>query len=323
MTTTIREHRGLSARRVLALLIGLVPLALLVLSAVVLAPRLGPTMASHWSALDRPNGFSSTWLSFTVIAVITTALSVATVVLLVRVPARGIARLWVGMSVLVSTLVALSWVVTAVASASAPRLDRAELGWGLIVLLAAVPLGVLAFWAVDGVDQPVVPASPVVPVALARGERIAWVGRSGSALFLWLGVVVGVGGLLLLAVFTRVEGDQPVWIAGAVTAVAGLSVLALADVTLSIDGRGLRLVSSLFRIPLFRIPLRDVSGVMVETIDPLRWGGWGLRFSGSGRAYVTGRAEGLVVGRTNGVPTAITIPHATEAASVLEALVRR
>jgi hypothetical protein len=227
------------------------------------------------------------------------------------------------MSVLVATLVAVTWVVSAAATASAPRPEDAVLGWGLAVALASIPIGVLVFVTVDGDDRGRAAARSVAPATLAPGERVAWVGRAGSRLFLWLGIAVGIGGVILIGFLAQSPGSQSAWIAGAVTVIGGVSVLALADVTLSIDERGVRLVSSIFRIPLFRIPLADVSAVSVEMIDPMQWGGWGLRLSGSGRAYVTGRAEGLVVARRNGVPTAITIAHASDAASVLEALARR
>ncbi|MBK4348217.1 hypothetical protein [Lacisediminihabitans changchengi] len=319
--TTGRSIFG--ARRALALAVTVLPLVILLAAALALGPTLGPTLASHWSSLGFPDGYSGTWSSFVVVAAIVVALTVGSWVVLFRVRSRGIARIWVGMSVLVAAILALAWAVSAGATASASQPKHAELGWGLLALVAAVPLGAVVFWIIDGSSVPDRSERSVAPMPLRPGDRVAWIGRSGSVLFLWVGVVLMIGGVVLALVLSVANEAGEVWIAGAVTIIAGLAVISLADVTLSIDGRGLRLVSSLFRVPLFRIPLADVSGVAVETIDPLRWGGWGLRFSGSGRAYVTGRAEGLVVGRTNGAPTAITIPHASDAASVLEALIRR
>jgi hypothetical protein len=72
-----------------------------------------------------------------------------------------------------------------------------------------------------------------------------------------------------------------------------------------------------------RIPLADVSSVAVEDIEPERWGGWGLRFSPGRRAYVTGRAPGIVIGRQDGGAAAVTIGHADDAASVMQALIDR
>ena len=321
--TSAPRRSTLSPRRAVVLVVSLAPLVILVVGALGLGPLLGPTVASHWSSLGRPDGFSGTWSSFVVDTAIVTALTVAAWVVLFAARSRAIARLWVGLLVLVAGVLALTWVITATATAAAPRPEDAVLGAGLALLLVAVPLGALAFWLVDGSD--ILPSSErsVSPLPLLPGERVAWIGRTGSALFLVIGVVAVVGALVL-GIVLAVAADIGVGIAVTVIVfVAGLSVLALAEVTLSVDERGVRLVSSAFRIPLFRVPLADVTDVVVETIDPLRWGGWGLRFSGSGRAYVTRRAEGLVVARANGVPTAITIPGAADAAAVLEALIRR
>jgi len=317
------RRSALSPRRGIVLLIGLAPLVILIGAGDRLGSSLGPTIASHWSSPGRPDGFSGTWSSFALIVAIVSALTVASWVLLLVARSRAITRLWVGMFVLVAAVLALTWVVTAVATASALRPDDAVLGWAPALLLAAVPLGALAFWLVDGSDIRPTSERSVEPLPLLPGERVAWIGHTGSRLFGAIGVVVVIGGLAIGLAFAGATEDGPVWVAGAITVIAGLSVLALADVTLSIDERGLRLVSSAFRIPLFRVSLADVTDVVVETIEPARWGGWGLRFSGAGRAYVTGRAEGLVVGRRHGVPTAITIPRAADAAAVLEALIRR
>jgi len=322
ITSAARRPR-LSPRRAIVLVVSLAPLVVLIATALVLGPLLGPTVASHWGSLGRPDGYSGTWSSFAVDAAIVTVLTVAAWVVLFAGRSRVIARLWVGLIVLVASVLALTWVITAAATAAAPRPEDAMLGAGLVLLLAAVPLGALAFWLVDGSDIRPPSERSVAPLPLLPGERVAWIGRTGSRLFGAIGVVVVIGGLAIGLAFVGATDDGPTWVAGAITVIAGLSVLALADVTLSIDERGLRLVSSAFRIPLFRVSLADVTDVVVETIEPARWGGWGLRFSGAGRAYVTGRAEGLVVGRRHGMPTAITIPRAADAAAVLEALIRR
>jgi len=321
--TSAPRRSALSPRRAIVLVISLAPLVILVAAALSLAAQLGPTVATHWSALGRPDGYSGTWSSFAVVTTIVAPLTVAVWILLFAAHSRALARLWVGMCVLVAALLALTWLVTAAATVSAPRPQDAVLGWGLALLLAALPLGALAFWLVDGSDIRPPSERSVAPLPLLPGERVAWIGRTGSTLFRAIGAVVVVGGLVLGVVLATAADATVGVVVIVITLVAGFSALALADATLSIDERGLRLVSSAFRIPLFRVPLAQVTDVVVETIDPLRWGGWGLRFSGAGRAYVTGRAEGIVVGRAHGVPTAITIPGAADAAAVLEALIRR
>jgi len=60
-----------------------------------------------------------------------------------------------------------------------------------------------------------------------------------------------------------------------------------------------------------------------EEIDPLGWGGWGVRLSRRGTAHVVRRGPGLVLGRRGGSELAITVDDPDGAAELVAALQRR
>ncbi|MCJ0701929.1 hypothetical protein FRIG_12430 [Frigoribacterium faeni] len=162
----------------------------------------------------------------------------------------------------------------------------------------------------------------VRPADLRPGERLAWSGTTGSPVFVVMGSVVMALAIVSGAVLF-VMGASSVVVYSAVLLLAGAAVLALGRVRLTVDQRGVRLVSALLGVRLLRVRLADVAGVETETLDPMSWGGWGLRVSKRGTAYVTGRRPGIVVRRRDGSAVAVTIDDAESAASVAAALAQR
>ncbi|RIJ58412.1 DUF1648 domain-containing protein, partial [Clavibacter phaseoli] len=109
-------------------------------------------------------------------------------------------------------------------------------------------------------------------------------------------------------------------LAGIPLLVAGLAMLALARVVVTADRRGLRVVSAWTGIPIMRVPLARIESAGWEDVSPGQWGGWGLRVSGRGLAYVTRSGPGLVVRLSGGRARLVTVADADRGAAVLEGL---
>ncbi len=69
-----------------------------------------------------------------------------------------------------------------------------------------------------------------------------------------------------------------------------------------------------------RVPLARIESAGWEDVSPGQWGGWGLRVSGRGVAYVTRSGSGLVVRLSGGRARLVTVEDADRGAAVLEAL---
>jgi hypothetical protein len=310
-----------------AVVAALVPTALLVVVAVTIGPRLGDTLASHWSGGGPADGFSGTWSSFAVVAVIVAVLTAVSVAAALTRRGRP-SRLIAGGAASFAGLVACAWVATALATAAAPTPEEAVAGWTPLLSIAGLAWGVVVGVLATGsgvraaADLEVDGLVAVRPVALRPGERLAWSGTTGSRVFLVMGSALIVGAIVGGVVLSSTGASSAV-VYAAVLLIAGVAVLALGRVRLTIDRRGVRLVSALFGVRLLRVRLEDVAGVDTETLDPLSWGGWGLRVSKRGTAYVTGRRPGIVVRRRDGSAVAVTIDDAESAASVAAALAGR
>lgn len=305
-------------RRSLAVASAALPAVALAVTAPLLKPRLGATIASHWSGLDLPDGFAATWPMLGIIAVLTGALLVVAVVGLVS-RSRGGKTLAV-VATAVGAPTAGAWIAAAWATADAADPAHAVLGARLLVVPALLLCagGVLL---APGRPLPIDP-SATPTLALADGERAAYSATTGSGVLwaaaglvwvVWIGAVVAfvLGGSAALAV------------PAGVLLVAAVAVQLLVPVRLTVDARGVRLVSALIHVPLIRVPLADIARVSAERIDPLQWGGWGYRISGRGRAYVARRGPGIVVHRRNGSAVAITIDAPESPAALANALVAR
>jgi hypothetical protein len=310
-------------RKAVAIVVAVIPLGVLVVFGVVLVQRLGARIATHWSTGRYPDGFSGTTTSLLVFAAITAALTVVTIVVILAVADGRVARTFAAITMIVAGMMALAWIVPALATLAAPTPERATLGARMLLLLVAVGWGLLLVPVIPSGGRPDPGTHAVPPVAMAGTERVAWVGQAGSLAFAALGGLIVLGCLVAGVLIVDLGGPSDALWALAAGIVAGLAALLLARVRLSVDRRGMRLSSALLGIPLMRVPLAKVAAVSVETIDPLSWGGWGFRFAPGRRAYVTGRGEGIVVTSSGGTFSAVTIPNAEGAASVLQALIRR
>lgn len=220
------------------------------------------------------------------------------------------------------------WVVTTLATVSAGAVagygltawathlagDPAQVHvlWALAAIVVALGFGVVAY-VVHGRTVPqrevlveqIPERSRVVPTP--AGGPTAWSADSGSALLTGMSVFVAVA--FAVCVVALVVGGSS-WAAVAVALPgAALFLLALAwsAITVVVDEQGLRVRSR--RVPVTVLTVRpgQVLGVEVLDLDPMKWGGYGLRGTPGRTAYIVTGGDGLVVHRANGTRLALEI----------------
>ncbi|WP_123671218.1 DUF1648 domain-containing protein [Curtobacterium sp. PhB172] len=287
----------------------------LVVAALVAAPSLPDRMAVHFGADGTADGWSSPWPVFWITLAVTAG-AVALAFAALRMPDRRTAATLVLVANLFAGSLGTAWIVLAATNTVG---DGTLSGWWTVpflavsAVIAAVPVVALVRTA------PPVPAHDVEPLRIGSHTRVAWRARIGSRWFAALGAVVvglGIGTGLAMA-----PADLGTAVAsGAVLVVAGLAVLVLARVELTVDRRGMRLTSTWTRIPLMRVPLERIESCGWEDVSPGQWGGWGYRFSGRGVAYVVRSGPGLVARLRGGQARMVTVPDAAGGAAALGAL---
>ncbi|MCR1784194.1 hypothetical protein KVF89_16760 [Nocardioides carbamazepini] len=214
-------------------------------------------------------------------------------------------------------LPAALYAATLVASADAAR--AADVRLPLVTILLATLLPFVAALVVHRLlpspvwrEQPL-PAESAT-LALADGERVAWVGQASSRALLVLGVVLGLGTVPLWFA---------VWPAALAAGLAAIAVAWVHVVTVRVDDAGVAVSWGPAQWPRVRVGLADIASAEAGDIEPLRWGGWGYRRTTRGRAAVARRGEGLVLTLRDGQRFAATVDRPEPAAELVNALVVR
>jgi hypothetical protein len=292
-----------------------VVLLALVVASVVLGPSLPARMAVHFAADGTPDGWGSPWVMLA-IALGLAALAVVVAAVSLRSTDRRTAATWVGVADLVAGSLATAWIVIALRHASGD--GTLPVAWSIVILGVGLLAAGVPFVALVRGAAPVaahdVPSLPVTPTA-----RVAWRAHAGSAWFAGIGAVVVALGIVA-AVGTSARDAGTAALASVPLVLAGLAMLALARVDVTVDARGLRVTSSWTRIPVMRVPLERIESGGWEDVSPGQWGGWGLRLSGRGIAYVTRSGPGLVVRLRGGRARLVTSADAERGAAVLTTL---
>jgi hypothetical protein len=285
-------------------------------AAVVLAPALPGRVAVHFGSDGRPDGWGSPWPLLGIalgLALVAVGLSVAAL----RARDLRTAATVLLVADLLAGILATAWIALA---ASAAAGDSAfPVWWGLVLIAAGAAVAAIPVAALVRHAGPV-PAHDVPPLAVAPTARVAWRARTGSAWFAGIGAVLVVLAVAAAASTSGADAGTAA-LMGIPLLVAGVALVALGRVEVTVDRRGLRVTSSWTRIPVMRVPLARIESAGWEDVSPGQWGGWGLRFSGRGMAYVTGSGPGLVVRLRGGRARLVTVADADRGAAVLAALV--
>ena len=319
MTHTASTGPTMRTRAVAAIVAMLIPLGVVLGSFFHWRERLPIEIASHWSGAGVVDGVMTVPQLLTVALLMTgvPALLTAVVVLWPGVSAHARRNTVLILGVFAGAGAA-SWLTSVTATMQAGDPYQAGLGpWAVLGLVAAgyglipylfLPVPPLAVWDVD--DR----------IAVAPGTDIAWSRTVTATLFLWVaGALAAVGIVLMLIKLAKGDGAE------ALIDVLGIFLVTMVLVffgrfRVTADWRGLRVVSWLFRIPLKRIRLEDISAVEADELRPMEWGGWGYRISSGRSALILRAGPGLIVTTTNQKQFAITLAEPELPAAVLATL---
>ncbi|MFB7860682.1 hypothetical protein [Streptomyces sp. NPDC056069] len=158
---------------------------------------------------------------------------------------------------------------------------------------------------------------------LGAHELAGWSRATGSRATgaLSAGFLLAGAAGLLLALFL---GPWPYALIGLVGLVVGVPGLALSQVRVTVDRRGLTVTPSLVSRPRIRIPLDEVVSASVRDVDAFaEFGGWGYRTRPHRSGLVLRSGEALVVRRAGGWEFVVTVGDAATAAGLLNTLVTR
>lgn len=320
---------SLRARRLLAGVLAFLPLAALMAGSVLLPPP--DAVPAHWGGggdVDRlmtGAELLGTTLTVTVIATVVAALVAG----LSRLVPPQWSRLVLAVCAAVGAGAAATYVLTVLGVRVGGSAEAVTVWWALGMLPVGAAWGWVTY-AVHGEHRPelatVLQTVPeldrVVPVRETEVE--VWHTDTRSPSLLWVAAFVAVVTVVVAVLLvTGGEGWLPVVLLGAPgLAVAGL-VLASSEVRLEVDDEGMRLRSRRLPVTVLRVRADDVVGVGTADLDPMAWGGWGLRWMPDRTAYIASGGPGLVVHRRSGRRLAVETTEGAGAAAAGARALRR
>ncbi len=269
---------------------------------------LGGQVASHWSDLGGADDTLPASIVFAATLSVAVASTVCGVVLvLLPQPSIRVKRAGLFWSGSVGAVAAGGWLVPAGLTVQAGSPDGAVLGGWVVVLAVVFLYGVVPYLIAPAAPEGVIREPATLAAPLRATETGAWVRTITARLFLYCA-------LLLIAIAIVVEvplvllgepaaGTLPL----VILVVAAIGLAAFIRVRITVDWRGLRIVSLLLRIPLKRIPLDRIRRADAADLNPGEWGGWGYRILPGRSALILRRGPGMIVTTTDDRQFALTL----------------
>ncbi|MDC7122183.1 DUF1648 domain-containing protein [Cellulomonas fimi] len=297
--------------------------AVAVLVALTWADELPDPVATHWGTAGTPDDFSTLGGALLLLGLTSVVLSLSCWVLALRLGAEATTRrVAAGTSVGMAALLA----VLVVGSLALQRgLDDARDAGPITGVVAAafatgLVLGVVAALLLPGDPDVVtsdVPPADAARLPLAPGERAAWTAS------VWSPAAIGVA-LPVIALQVVLSIVLDTWLLLAIAAVLAALLATMLVLRVTVSAAGL-VARSPLGWPRVRVPLEQVVAAHAETVSPLRdFGGWGYRVALDGRAgFVLRAGDALVVERTGGRTTVVTVDDAATGAALLNTLAER
>lgn len=311
-----------TARGVVAGLTVLLPLIAVLASWFLWQDKLPAELASHWSG----NGPADGTMKTTSMLMLSLSLT--------GIPAVGsiVTALWRGVSAVVlrgvlaacgaiAGIGAVAWLLSASLTMQAGGTHGVVLGWWQLALPASLLFGAIPYFIAP--KPSFITHEYTGGIALGPQESGAWSSTITSKTLM----LIPAGMLILTAVLFAPEvadgnGKSAAFGIATMLAVTVLVIL-MARLQVTVDWRGLRVISALGRIPLKRIPLDNIASVEVAQLRPTEWGGWGYRVMPGRSAIIMGAGPGLIVTTTNGKQFAVTVANPKVPAGLLLALRRK
>lgn len=313
------QQRTSVTRRIAAGMVGLLPLGVVAATWLTWHDRLPAELASHWSGTGEPDGFTSTGAALT-LGLLLSGIPAAIGIIAAFIPSRrpALLRGIVGFAGMVSGMGAGTWLISAGLTLQAGSAEQAVLGWWLAALMASFLFGALPYFIAP--KPKFTTTMHQTRIQLGANESGAWSKTITSKVLLCLPVVLlAVTAIMFIPAFT--DGElSTFWMGGGTMLLSTVIVALIAHMQVTVDWRGLRIVSTLGRIPLKRIRLEDIAAVEVTELRPSEWGGWGYRVMPGRSALIMGAGPGLIVTTTGQKQFAVTVADPETAASLLLAL---
>jgi hypothetical protein len=280
-------------------------------ASVAYAGRVPRQLASHWSG-----GVADGWMSVTTLTLVNGVLvlglgfgllKIATNLIqgaMVR-PSAGLAG---GLSVFLATL----HVVTL--DASVGVVDRAPVafpGAGLLLaVLLAVGVGLVAAAVVGPGTETAAERIEPERLEVLPGDAVVWTGSATAPpVLLVLPAIIAVLGVVITVV------DAP--LAGGIVILSAFLATSIIRARVTVGPSGLTVRSGPFGVLRTHVGLADVVAVHAEHIEPMTYGGYGLRLVPGARAVVIRGGPGLRVERDGKADLVVTVDDAPRGAGVL------
>lgn len=281
------------------------------------APTRVPT---HWSS-DLPDGFSTGAGVFAV--AVSVAGFCAAVAALLTILARFLPALWnrwlVALLAGVAATAAGTYGAAVWGTALAGGPERVHVVWAIAPFVVGLAWAWVAhqLYRPDPIDRQAVletvpERSRVVPVPGTDSAPWATLVRSGvlTATAVFVAVV--------LSLTTALAWASSAWLGAGLallTLAMTVHVLAWSRVEVRVDQEGLTIRSTLVPMRLLRVEPEAVVGVETADLDPMKWGGIGLRWLPGRTAYIVRGGPGLVVHRDTGRQLGVEVPEGEEVAA--------
>ncbi|MDJ0337016.1 hypothetical protein [Cryobacterium sp. PH31-O1] len=298
------------------------PFMAVVVTGLLWLDRVPSVLPRQWGRDGAVSSTMPTW-AMAVIAVVVSlgAASIATYWLRERgAPNRRQVYLGLGFAAGLSSCL---WLTTAGLTVAAGD-GEPEMGAWVLFTFVACGYGALPFFLAQKWVAPRTAPEPADPrdETIETDPTATWSRLVTSPVIAAIGGLIGLGGAV--GVFA-LRGDAAQSAAARVVPVAivGLILvmtLAFVQVRVTVDRRGLRVVSRLLGIRLKQVSLDQVESAFGDTVNPLQLGGWGYRLTSGRTAVVMRGGPALMVNLRRGNQFAVTVDEPQAAATLLNAL---
>lgn len=148
------------------------------------------------------------------------------------------------------------------------------------------------------------------PQTPSSQPRAALTSTAKAGMGIWLTLAgVGVFALIMIVV---VDDLGSTWAMLPLVLISLLAVWWFSSGTVVVDDSGVRVYGG-GTLKMLDVKDADIASAQAKDISPLEFGGWGLRISGAGAAFIIKRGPGLVVNRTKGAPRIYSVASTADA----------
>ncbi|NAZ16645.1 DUF3093 family protein [Glutamicibacter soli] len=335
------EHIEVKNRQLIVVLM-LLPIAIVVLTRMVLGDSLPAITATHWSEGKYPDGFTATNVFFAANGTMAIAGGAAGLIGLAlrSKPLLLLILLFAGS---LTAWMAASLVITcAVPTAIAGDPTLAENGPWIFASVVMTLISIAPLWLCgvfqeysrrsrdkrrERIEQATGRRQPAQQAATAPASTQDFEQTATGPWWIWLLGFFALG----MGIFSLSMADFNLGAENWVTVISSLAiilvvtplVLGLAKIRVTVKDDKLRVSSAIFGFSLRTIKVEDIESVSSEEILPMEWGGWGWRIFPGGSAVVLKRSQGLAVELKDKKRFAVTIGDSQQAAARLHTLMKQ